>query len=98
MPFFNSVPSPVASVYDFESAGAGSFTITPLTDFHLVETDAKVSSLADTEKVNVEAESITVAISDDVARRHARSLEKKAVVECSSSSEASFISARLEQS
>ncbi|KAL1746268.1 Deuterolysin metalloprotease family-domain-containing protein [Schizophyllum fasciatum] len=75
----------LAALYDFTSAGAGSFTFEPKTEFMVGGVDEALS-----EKVDSTANSVTIAI-NDVAKK---SMEvKRATVSCSDSSLAPFISA-----
>ncbi|KAL1758091.1 Deuterolysin metalloprotease family-domain-containing protein [Schizophyllum commune] len=80
-----TVEHSLATLYDFASAGAGSFTFEPKTEFKVGAANDVIS-----EKVESTANTVTIAL-DDVAKR---SMEvKRATVSCSDSSLASFISA-----
>ncbi|TRM67412.1 Deuterolysin metalloprotease family-domain-containing protein [Schizophyllum amplum] len=79
-----SVEHNLASLYDFTSAGAGSFTFEPKAEFKVGAADEAIS-----EKVESTTNSVTIDISD-VAKPSMQ--EKRATVSCSDSSLASFIS------
>jgi len=88
-----TVSHSIEKLYDFESAGTGAFTITPVTDFQLAGSDDAANASKETSKVSVPAvQSITVNVSADVARREVATHGKRSVVSCSNSSQASFIS------
>ncbi|KAH9936816.1 Metalloprotease [Epithele typhae] len=77
----------VAPLFDFEALGAGSFEFEPLTTFQVVDEDARPNAY----KVSVKT--LKVNVKSDVQKRELRAIDKRAVVSCSSSSMASFISA-----
>jgi len=83
-------------LYDFAAAGTGKFDFAPNTAFKLSEasTSSKVATIQST------AKPITVEITGDVAKRnfptpkrsaHSKRLDKRSVVECSDSTQSSFI-------
>ena len=78
----------VAPLYDFEALGTGAFEFEPVTEFQVIETDAKPNAY------KVTASKINVNVKSDVAKREINTLGKRARVTCSSSSESSFISSR----
>jgi hypothetical protein len=78
----------VATLFDFESAGEGAYTFEPLTSF-VVEDD--VAEIGFARQQAAEAPTVTINISGDLAKREAE-VDKRAVVSCSSSTQASFIS------
>jgi len=89
-----TVTHTLEKLYDFAAAGAGSFTITPKVQFQLAGSDDEVNALGDLARVEVpNADSVTIKVARDVARREVRTPGKRAVVSCSNASHASFISA-----
>ncbi|RDX48537.1 Metalloprotease [Lentinus brumalis] len=76
----------VAPLYNFEELGTGAFEFEPVTDFQVVEADAKPNAY------KVSAGKVKVNVKNDVAKREKKAREKRARVSCSNSSESSFIS------
>ncbi|KAI0717607.1 Deuterolysin metalloprotease family-domain-containing protein, partial [Cerioporus squamosus] len=76
----------VAPLYNFEELGTGAFEFEPVTDFQVVEADAKPNAY------KVSASKVKVNVKSDVAKREMKAHEKRARVSCSNSSESSFIS------
>jgi deuterolysin len=77
----------VASLYDFASAGAGTFTFEPVSTFQVID-DTDRSAL------QVPSKKIDVSVEKDVAKREIKQNAKRATVSCSNSSQNSFISSR----
>lgn len=88
-----TVEHEVASLYDFETLGLGTFTFTPKTSFQVVDDqDASLN------KFKIAAAEITVDVQSDVARREipgptTTTKEKRSTVSCSNASQSSFIAA-----
>ncbi|RPD55117.1 Metalloprotease [Lentinus tigrinus ALCF2SS1-7] len=77
----------VAPLYNFEELGTGAFEFEPVTDFQVVEADAKPHAY------KVSASKVKVNVKSDVAKREIKAAhEKRARVTCSNSSQNSFIS------
>ncbi|TFK85879.1 Metalloprotease [Polyporus arcularius HHB13444] len=76
----------VAPLYNFEELGTGAFEFEPVTDFQVVEADAKPNAY------KVSAGKVKVNVKSDVAKREMKAREKRSRVSCSNSSESSFIS------
>ncbi|KIY72455.1 zincin [Cylindrobasidium torrendii FP15055 ss-10] len=81
----------VSALYDFDAAGAGTFTFSPLVDFMVAKADAALDTLAEVASNNFE-----VAISNvtpvALMAEATDKLEKRASVSCSTSTYSSFIS------
>ena len=82
----------MTALYDFESAGAGKFSFAPVTTFQVAPVSALVKSQADLSSIEVSSNTVDIFVSSDVARRDLESKSKRAVVQCSNTSQASFIS------
>jgi len=79
-------------VYDFSATGPGTFTFDPISTFQVVGLDDLVETISDTVRIKATvARSVSITVTDDVAKRELI-LEKRAQVNCSTSSQASFIS------
>ncbi|KAK7436844.1 hypothetical protein VKT23_014486 [Stygiomarasmius scandens] len=88
-----TVTHDVSSVFDFASAGAGSFTFEPVQTFQIAGAEAEVKSIVQMDKVAASsAPSVTVNISGDLAKRELP-LNKRATNICNSASQRSFIDA-----
>ncbi|KAH7102533.1 hypothetical protein BKA62DRAFT_699804 [Auriculariales sp. MPI-PUGE-AT-0066] len=85
----------ISNLFDFETLGAGAFDITPLANLPVVVSKVAGSSPVLTPFTFETAPKASVKVSGDVARRSLPGAEKakRAVVSCSTSSYASFISA-----
>ncbi|TRM67381.1 Deuterolysin metalloprotease family-domain-containing protein [Schizophyllum amplum] len=80
----------LSSLYNFEGAGAGDFSIEPVTWFQVPDVAAnKVKSISDFSKVEVQANSATVSLSGDLSRRALAM--KRAENACDDSSKSGFI-------
>ncbi|PVF99290.1 zincin [Serendipita vermifera] len=87
----------IAQLYDFESAGTGTFSFTPTTDFQIANTDTAVHDLADTLLVSTRLPTVDVNIVSDVTRRGPKVLDKRSMVNCTDTSSSPFISASYEE-
>jgi deuterolysin len=81
---------PVADVFDFATAGAGTFKFEPLVDLRVGGLEEEVASPAALAKVTVASQAIEVTVTGEIAKRE----EKRAVSVCSNASRKSFIDAR----
>ena len=90
----SQVPSwTVSAVYDFSATGPGTFTFDPVSTFQVIGLNDIVETISDTTRLNIaNAGSVSITVTDDVSKRELH-LEKRSRVSCSSSSQASFISA-----
>jgi deuterolysin len=87
----------LASTFDFETAGTGSYTFEPLTIFQTVDETADVKAKVDAlVELDSTSSSITVEITHDVARRDMPA--KRATVSCSNTTQKSFISSAYSES
>ncbi|KAJ7581320.1 Metalloprotease [Mycena floridula] len=86
-----TVTHKVASLYDFESVGAGAFTFEPIAAFQLSTSETKVASLVNLDRISASANSVIVNLSGDLTKRSLPS--KRAVDICTTSSRKSFIDA-----
>ncbi|KAF9030873.1 zincin [Hymenopellis radicata] len=84
-----TVSHTVSEIYDFASAGTGTYSFAPLTEFQVAGAEDSVSAVAELAKVTVAAPSVGVEVTSDVARR----VRKRATDICKDSSMASFIDA-----
>ncbi|KAJ2915629.1 hypothetical protein MD484_g4804, partial [Candolleomyces efflorescens] len=84
----------LASLYNFESAGTGSFTFTPLADFVKVDDTARFveGGQGYARVADVTSNTLTIEITGDVSKRELHLLEKRARNACATTSRASFIS------
>ncbi|KAF5335624.1 hypothetical protein D9758_014803 [Tetrapyrgos nigripes] len=88
-----SVEHEVASLFDFATAGEGSFTFEPIQTFQIAEVEAQITALGQMDKVAASsAPSVTVNISGDLSKREVRQ-NKRAVDICTNASRKSFIDA-----
>ncbi|KIY68667.1 zincin [Cylindrobasidium torrendii FP15055 ss-10] len=92
-----SVTHDISALFDFESAGAGTFSFEPLVDFMVTKADSELDALvplAGLAKAKVDSNAFEVAVSnvDKVALLGEAELEKRSRVSCSTSSYNSFIS------
>jgi len=80
-------------VYDFSATGPGTFTFNPVSTFQVIGLNDAVENISDTARLNIaNAGSVSVTVTGDVSKRELYH-EKRARVSCSTSSQASFISA-----
>ncbi|KIM29274.1 hypothetical protein M408DRAFT_68091 [Serendipita vermifera MAFF 305830] len=83
----------LATLYDFAAVGTGTFSFTPKHEFQVAGADDIVQNIADTLTVSaISAATVHVDIVTDVKKRDLKVLDKRAVVSCSASTQASFIS------
>ncbi|EPQ52527.1 Metalloprotease [Gloeophyllum trabeum ATCC 11539] len=82
-----TVEHEVASLYDFESLGTGSYSIEPVTTFQIWGNEGEPVSRA---KAQIGAQPVSVLVKGDVSKRELKA--KRATVSCSNSSQRSFIS------
>ncbi|TFK29058.1 zincin [Coprinopsis marcescibilis] len=92
----------VAALYDFASAGTGSFSFTPLTYFYTAEAlESTELSLASAAEITVEKGSLTVQVTNDVATRTLGGnshLAKRARNICTNTSRRTFIDSSYTES
>ncbi|KAF5329051.1 hypothetical protein D9611_013870 [Ephemerocybe angulata] len=92
----------VSALYDFSSAGTGSFSFAPVTDFIAIDSEVSAESAKHVENgrqfsridaSSVISNTVSIEVTADVAKRDIEGhLEKRASVTCSNTSRASFIS------
>lgn len=82
-------------MYDFSATGPGTYTFDSFSTFQVVGVNDHVETISDTTRVKpTKTCSVSITVTDDVSKRELNvNLEKRAQVNCSSSSQASFISA-----
>jgi deuterolysin len=79
----------VAAIYDFASAGVGSFNFEPITTFASPESDSKALKFT---SAAPSTNSVAVEVTSDVKRKTVRiTNEKRAVISCSNASQKAFI-------
>ena len=83
----------MTALYDFESAGAGTFSFVPVITFQIAPASALVKSQADLISIKVVSNTVDIFISSDVARCDPESKSKRGIITCSNSFQASTISA-----
>lgn len=81
----------MAALYDFASAGAGTFSFEPITNFQVAGAEDEVASLS---KVQAASPKVEVEVTGDIAKRELAQLNKRATDICTTSSRKSFIDAR----
>jgi len=88
----------LATVYDFASAGTGTFTFTPTAIFQVAHAASHVDEVSDTITVipTIDLPQVDVTITEDVQKRHLE--RKRIVVECAVEEYAEFIQAAYEES
>ncbi len=84
----------VSSLFDFSSAGQGTFTFEPVTNFRVATPEASIISESQMDRVEASAESIDVFVSGDLAKRELHERNKRAVNICTNASRKSFIDSR----
>ncbi|KAK7037416.1 hypothetical protein VNI00_011166 [Paramarasmius palmivorus] len=89
-----TVTHEVASLFDFATAGVGKFSFQPNTEFRVAGVDEQASHPVALAQVAADTQPIEVEVTGDLGKRE----WKRSTVECSSSSEASFISASYTES
>ncbi|KAK0449800.1 Metalloprotease [Desarmillaria tabescens] len=85
-----TVDHDVSSLYDFASAGEGTYTFEPVTTFQMADVAAKVAA-STLNKVTVSSTSMDVHVSGDLAARDVAGIDKRATAVCSSSTKKTFI-------
>ncbi|KAK0452535.1 Metalloprotease [Armillaria borealis] len=80
----------VSSLFDFASAGEGTYTFEPVTTFQMADVAAKVAA-STLDKVTVSSTSVDVHISGDLAARNVAGIDKRATPTCSDSTKKAFI-------
>ncbi|KAF9269532.1 zincin [Marasmius fiardii PR-910] len=73
----------VASLFDFASAGAGTFKFEPVATFQVAGSEEKVASLADIEELEVNTSAVEVTLTGTPEKREHLPLEKRARSTCS---------------
>ncbi|CAG8728837.1 11410_t:CDS:2, partial [Acaulospora colombiana] len=81
----------IAQLYDFESAGTGTFSFTPTNDFQVFSADTTIHNIADTVRISAPVPTVHVNVISDVMRRDLNVLDKRAVANCSDTSSSPFI-------
>ena len=82
----------VASLYDFEAAGAGKFSFEPVTTF-LMASGAQAKAIGNFAKATAITNAVEVELSGDIARRELVALDKRATDICTTASKKTFIDA-----
>lgn len=85
-----TVDHDVSSLFDFASAGEGTYTFEPVTTFQMADVAAKLVA-STLEKVTVSSTSVDVHISGDLAARDVAGIDKRATPVCSDSTKKAFI-------
>lgn len=88
-----TVTHKVAELFDFASAGVGTFKFEANSLFQVTDTAERKSTVDALDKIEIASSAVEVAVTHDVAKRDLTVLDKRAVVSCSSSTQAAFISA-----
>ncbi|KAK0492380.1 Metalloprotease [Armillaria luteobubalina] len=83
----------LSTLFDFASAGPGTFTFAPVTSFQTVSPEARITDAGSLDLVTVSSSSVDVHVSGDLAKRDLPVLDARAVDICTSSSQKSFIDA-----
>ncbi|KAF8890047.1 hypothetical protein CPB85DRAFT_1377940 [Mucidula mucida] len=86
-----TVQHDVSSLFDFSSAGQGTFTFEPVTNFRVATPEASIISESQMDRIEASAESIDVFVSGDLAKRELHERNKRAVNICTNASRKSFI-------
>ena len=84
----------VSSLFNFASAGEGTYTFELVTTFQMADVAAKVAA-STLDKVTVSSTSVDVHISGDLAARDVASIDKRATPVCSDSTKKAFITSRF---
>ncbi|KJA29559.1 hypothetical protein HYPSUDRAFT_60416 [Hypholoma sublateritium FD-334 SS-4] len=87
-----TVSHSIASLYDFESAGAGKFSFEPVTTF-LMASGAQAKVIGNFAKATAITNAVEVELSGDIARRDLVRLDKRARDICTTASKKTFIDA-----
>ena len=78
----------VSALYDFSTAGPGTFILEPVSNFQVIEVDDTVETITDT---GVDSgRSVSITITDDVSKR-GLDLEKRATSQCGDDHKRAFI-------
>ncbi|KAK0196196.1 Metalloprotease [Armillaria mellea] len=84
----------LSALFDFASAGPGTFTFTPVTSFYITSPEARVTDGAGLDKLSVSSSSVDVNISGDLTKRDLFPvLSTRAVDICTDRTEAQIIDA-----
>ncbi|KAK0196240.1 Metalloprotease [Armillaria mellea] len=84
----------LSALFDFASAGPGTFTFTPVTSFYITSPEARVTNGASLDKFSVSSSSVDVNISGDLAKRDLFPvLNTRAVDICTNATKAQIIDA-----
>lgn len=86
--------TPVASLFDFASAGAGKFSFEPVTSFQVQDAEERLTD-GELSKVQATSTKIEVEVTGDLSKRELPHLNKRAVDICTTASRKSFIDARF---
>ncbi|KAG5644805.1 hypothetical protein DXG03_007627 [Asterophora parasitica] len=81
----------VASLFDFSSVGAGTFSFQPIADFRLLGAKDEVKGVESFSKVQVASNNMVIKVSRDVSKRELPRLEKRADVTCTNTWKRNFI-------
>ncbi|KAF8076860.1 Metalloprotease [Lyophyllum atratum] len=88
-----TVDHDIASLFDFASVGAGTFSFQPITNFKVMAAAEEFKGVESFSKVQVNANTMTVKVTKDIAKRELPQLNKRAVDICTTASKKSFIDA-----
>ncbi|EEB92986.1 hypothetical protein MPER_08424, partial [Moniliophthora perniciosa FA553] len=89
-----TVEHEVADLFDFATAGAGTFSFEPNADLKVAGVEEETTSPAAFSKVTLASQPIEVTVTGEIsANKELRKNEKRAVVSCSNASQRSFIDA-----
>ena len=82
-------------MYDFSTTGPGTFTFDPVSGFQAIGANNYARAIPDSARTNtVNTRSVSITVTNDVSKREL-GFEKRARVDCSNSTKASFISASV---
>ncbi|KAK7037425.1 hypothetical protein VNI00_011176 [Paramarasmius palmivorus] len=89
-----TVEHDISDLFDFASAGAGTFSFEPITDLKVAGIEEEVISPSALAKVSLATQAIEVTVTGEISNKELRVHNKKrAVSVCSNSSQKSFIDA-----
>ncbi|RDB20163.1 Neutral protease 2 MEP8 [Hypsizygus marmoreus] len=88
-----SVQHEVASLFDFASAGTGTFSFEAITNFKVMGAEERVAGAQSFAKIQATTPTVQVQVTGDVAKRELPELNKRATNICTTSSRKSFIDA-----
>uniref|UniRef100_A0A0W0FLS9 Methionine aminopeptidase n=1 Tax=Moniliophthora roreri TaxID=221103 RepID=A0A0W0FLS9_MONRR len=87
-----TVEHEVADLFDFATAGAGTFSFEPRTDLKVAGVEEEAANPDALSKVTLASQPIEVTVTGEIsANKELRKNEKRAVVSCSNTSQRSFI-------